>query len=139
MAIKDWFRKKIKAKHHANISCFISFAYTDGREYARKLAVFLKSKGVVVFTAVDDPRPGDTFVDVIVDRIQSVDLFILIGTPSAFESLHVRREVEFASRRKSSNLIIPIMFRGVSSFDNAPPSLLSLPFLEEDENASTLR
>ncbi|ETR72570.1 MAG: leucine-rich repeat-containing protein [Candidatus Magnetoglobus multicellularis str. Araruama] len=138
MATKSRLVKNVSAEPRNKISCYICYARLDGLEYAKVLTDRLRHQGVNVFVD-DDILPGEKITDVIQNKIQHADFFILIGTPAAFKSEWVKIEVQFFYRemQRSQQRLLPIMFRGLSGFEDIPQFLQDIQWLQEDK--STLR
>lgn len=123
----------------AAFRCFISYEHQEGANYAIGLAAFLRREGVDVFLALDSIRPGARWADVIQNQIQHANCLILIGTRSAFQSDSVTSELQYFYRglRRREGRILPILFRGRAGYDDIPPFLRDIKWLEEDR--ATLR
>ena len=115
-------------------SCYISHAQ-DGIGYANALARELHTSGVRVYFDIFDLRPGDNWVEKIRDMVQRADALIYLVTPDALHSDVMRSELEFAESHRSR--IIPIVFHGLTEFDNLPRALIYREFLVENQSALT--
>jgi|GEM_PF-4357327 len=87
---------------------FISYAWDDGRFYAKELATRLRAHGFDCFLDSDDYKRGDDLVQIGAWALLRTHRLILIGTPAALQSVHVAREIQTYARRKQK--IIPINF-----------------------------
>ncbi len=89
---------------------FISYARKDGAAVAEELADRLRAFDHDVFLDVHSIRAGTHWRAEIRQRIRWADIMIVLVTPSANESQHVREEITLAER--FSTAVVPIQIAG---------------------------
>jgi internalin A len=130
LARKPSSRNRLKAG--PDITCFIGYARADGLHYATQLAEALIKHGIDVLMDYDQIPPGSRWVERIVSRVQRADVFILVGTPAAFQSTFVMQELAFFYDKRNSR-VLPILFGESDAFRLAPRYLLEFEWLREGE------
>jgi internalin A len=93
----------------------------------------LKEYGARILIPSAEISSGSQWVDALGDFLGRADVLILVGTPGAFVSQWVLREVEyfiFLGRP-----ILPIVFRDIVNWDATPVILREIQWLVEDEFA----
>ncbi len=74
---------------------FVSHS-SDNRELARELAAFLEAKGISVWIAPRDVRPGMDYSEELQRAIEGCCAFVILVTDTANKSPYVRAETEMA-------------------------------------------
>ena len=88
---------------------FISYTHADGKDYARPLARCLeKQYRFDCFLDVQDYRSGDNWQVIGEWALKRTGIMVMVGSPKAFESKPVLREVRIFSG--TGKRIIPIDF-----------------------------
>jgi WD40 repeat protein len=85
---------------------FISYARSDGTEFATKLKEQLASMDISCFIDYDKIVPGDTLFSTLQQATRRSKALLLIGTPGALVSSFV--ETEFTNSLHAKRIIIPI-------------------------------
>jgi internalin A len=116
----------------SKVVCFLSYSRRDGAFYADKLANILRDHGITAKLDMDALNSGENFIDTIKNSLIDANVLILIGTPAALQSEHVRTEIEFFCLH--NKLILPIAFVETSA-DHIPISLRDIQWLHEDQSA----
>jgi hypothetical protein len=101
--------------------CFLSHNSRD-KQFARKVAVDLKKKGVDVWYDEWKVKPGDTIPGSIEEGLTKFNNFVLIMTPNSMSSRYVARELSVvlhmisSSRKRGQKRIriIPVLARDCS-------------------------
>ncbi len=117
--IESLSSKSIVEKKHADI--FISYAHKD-RELCQLIRTALLDKGISVFTAPDDIKPGEEYAKRIFDEIQHAKVFVPIITDNSIGSEWVRAEIQSALDTAENNgtLIVPYFLRNVKFVEDNP-------------------
>src|SRR5262245_20392755 len=91
-------------------AAFLSHATADA-ELARRLAVDLRNRGVDVWYAEWELRPGDSLVRRIEDGIDRATHFLVLLTPASLKSEWVRTELDAGLIKRISGKcrVIPIV------------------------------
>lgn len=93
------------------MNVFVSYA-TEDRKWAEELIALLEKEGLKVW----DPRtrlaPGDNWSLEIGRALESANAMILLLSPSALKSEHVRHEMEYAlSSKRFRDRLIPVIVK----------------------------
>jgi hypothetical protein len=72
---------------------FVSYRRVESRAAALQLHDLLSARGFDVFLDTHDVRPGDSFQEVLWQRLCDSDVMIMLDTPSYFESKWTRFEI----------------------------------------------
>ena len=117
---------------------FISYAHSDGQEYAKALAHRLRSDGYECFFDLDRFRPGDHWKHVGIWTLRRTTCLLLILSRNAFRSEPVLYEVsQFSSFGKR---IVPIDFGFFNEHTSAPiRQYVSEEVLRLDESTERLK
>jgi len=93
------------------MSVFISYSSQD-KEFTRRLADDLKSRGIEVWFDEDQIAPGDSIIGAIEAGLEQMTFLVVVLSPAAVTSGWVRREVRTALHRAISSgqvAVIPIL------------------------------
>lgn len=90
---------------------FLSYSTTD-RTFADDLLLRLESKGVRVWMAPRDVRPGSDYSEAIQDAIETSAAVVALVSDDANRSRHVRAEIEIAFSRGKP--LFPVRFHDVT-------------------------
>src|SRR5271157_4279036 len=86
---------------------FISYARSDGLEFARRLRAWLEKNGIVPFQDLISLVGGEDFLQQIFKGIEQVEFLVLLMTPNALKSDAVRKEWRHA--RQSGVCVYPVI------------------------------
>lgn len=113
---------------------FISHAHSDAALAARISNALAKS-GFEVWDSDRDLLPGDNWAREVARALQESKAMIVLLTPAAVNSPHVKREIEYAlGARHYSNRLIPVVVgdrKGLPT-DEIPWIVRRLPWFELD-------
>ena len=77
---------------------FVSYSRRDAGDFANQIQRHLSKHDI--FTDVDDIKAGEVWSSIIEENISNCDIFVIIVTHGALDSLHVEREVLQAQQRR---------------------------------------
>lgn len=90
---------------------FLSHA-TQDRQFAGKLAKFLRQHGIRVWYSRHALVGADRWHDEIGHALRRCDWFLVVLSPNAVKSMWVKREVLYAlKKRRFSDRIIPVLYK----------------------------
>ena len=95
-------------------SLFLSYASAD-REFATRLAMDLKARGVRVWIDQEEMSLGDLVVDRLRQAIGKMDYFAVILSPAALASEWVKKEIEIALWQETDaekSRVLPLLYQG---------------------------
>ena len=92
---------------------FISYSRKD-TAIADQICAALDSVGITYFIDRQGIGIGDKFVQIIVDKIDNSQYFLLLASENAYNARYTPKEIHYAINHKSSDSIIPYII------DNAP-------------------
>ena len=96
---------------------FLSHAHSD-RVLARKVADVLQESGLEVWNEEREVLPGDNWAEKVNKALRESEAMVVLLTPDAVRSSHVRREIEFAlGERKYNQKLIPVVVGSAADFD----------------------
>jgi len=88
---------------------FLSHSHADSR-LAAKVTAALRTQGLDVWDPNAHLLPGDNWAAEVARALEQSQAMVVLLTPNAVRSTHVKREIEFALGAKSySNRLIPVM------------------------------
>ena len=102
---------------------FISYTWSDGRNYSQALARELKSLGFECFLDSERYKSGDDWKRVGFWTLRKTRCLVLVGSPDSLKSAAVLHELKVFS--EFNNRIIPIDFDGTLSPGPGGPALVS--------------
>ena len=89
----------------------LSHAHTD-TPLASRVSEALREKGLEVRDPELDLLPGDNWAAVVARALEESQAMVVLLTPDAVGSAHVRREMEYAlGAKRYSNRLIPVAIR----------------------------
>jgi len=91
---------------------FVSHSHLDndfGTRLAQDLRRVLKEERAVFYDVLGGLHGGDTWWDKIVEELTARNVFLLVLSPDAMNSLWVRREINIALNK--NKLIVPVLYR----------------------------
>lgn len=109
-------------------SMFISYS-THDLEWANYLKGLLTRPGMEVFVSESDVEPGESLSSTLTQNIQGSDLFVLIWSQSASDSVYVQKEVFYAKGQGKS--ILPVLIQPNVTL---PPELGDIKYLDVTMN-----
>src|SRR5262245_40906742 len=112
---------------------FISYAYADGREYAKNLHQQLTDLDLVCFLDEEELPYGEKLKPSLERAIRRSEAFVLVGTEGATKAHHVAHEVKAALHRRK--VFIPVDVHGVRSHHQRL-DLESLPWIVEPDRSA---
>jgi WD40 repeat protein len=117
---------------------FISYSRQDGARAARCLRWWLVKHRLSVWQDIDALEGGRDWWSQIEEALKSKALqhFVLIVTPAALASPHVRREIRLA--RQEGKTVCPIKGPGLTDLNKLPPWLGEVYDLEVPERRTNL-
>ena len=115
---------------------FVSYAHPD-TPIARAVAKGLSDEGYKVALAEDEIAPGDNWALKIGEALERSRALVVLLSPDAVKSDHVRREIEFAlTSPQFAHRIFPVMIRPTQ---RVPWILRTLNMLVTGPNPSEVR
>ena len=114
---------------------FISYSRHDGTDYATKLAIALTDLKCSCLFDQWSAAPGKRIPRKLKQAIRLSSLCVVVGTPSAGASEHVKEELDEFLR--SGCTIIPISFDGAAPQAKWWPKLAGLKWESEEHEALT--
>jgi hypothetical protein len=88
---------------------FISHA-ADGKTLARRVAATLREAGFEVWSDDSEILPGENWAARIAEALQESEAMVVLLTPSALRSSHVRHEISYAlGKQNYSGRLIPVL------------------------------
>lgn len=110
-------------------SIFLSYARTD-EKLAGALSRELTARGAVVWTDVEQLRPGDRWRRRIEEAIRQVDVFLLLITPASQQSSSVQSELALALDTAGKTKVVPVRVGGA----DVPARLTDIVWLDADQD-----
>lgn len=86
---------------------FVSYARSDGNEFARRLSERLRAESFSLLRDLTDMEAGRDWWQQIEEAIRAVEYLLLVMTPGALRSDVVRKEWRFA--RQEGRCVIPVL------------------------------
>ena len=86
---------------------FVSYARSDGRDFARDLSARLRAAGFSLWRDLADMEGGRDWWQQIEEAIRAVEYLILVITPASLRSEYVRKEWRLA--RQEGRCVIPVL------------------------------
>ena len=100
---------------------FLSYAHDD-EALAERFRKALTDSGLEVFDPDRDHLPGENWAGEIARALEESEAMVVLLTPAATSSPHVKRNIEYALGAKNySNRLIPVV---VGKFDRNPAAEL---------------
>lgn len=106
---------------------FISYARSDGEEYANTLRTFLVEKGFDIWQDLTSLQGGRNWWAQITDALNHVEYLLLVMTPNALKSETVTKEWRYARQQGVS--VYPIKYPGFK-FEEAPTWMRKVHFYD---------
>ena len=119
---------------------FISHSHTDAALAAR-ITEGLEERGLKVWDPDRDLLPGDNWAGEIARTLEESEAMIVLLTPAAVSSPHVKREIEYALGAKNySNRLIPVVVGDPALFrsPDVPWIFRRMPCVELEDSETSL-
>ncbi len=108
------------------MNIFLSYSHAD-KKWAEKLRSGLIKAGITVRSSLDDIDPGENWHLEVGKALAKSDAMVVLLSPDAVKSLHVRSEIEYAlSSAQFRDRLIPVL---VEVTDDVPWILRKLQFI----------
>lgn len=92
-----------------SMKVFLSHSHTDA-PLAARISAALEENGLEVWDSDRDLLPGDNWAGETARALENSEAMIVLLTPAAVKSRHVKREIEYAlGARNYSNRLIPVL------------------------------
>lgn len=121
--IKDWtiYRRATEVSKgptvvQKRLKVFIAYSRRDAGDFAEYMYKYLNKFGYDVFTDISSIRIGDIWSSSIEKNISDCDIFVVIVTYGALQSIEVEKEVLQA--HKEMKLIIPCFYKNMIDSKN---------------------
>lgn len=114
---------------------FLSHSHTDA-PLATRVSEALQRKGLDVWDPDVDLLPGDNWAAKVARALEESQAMVVLLTPAAVNSSHVKREMEYAlGEKRFSNRLIPVFVgdRARLSTHDIPWIVRRMPSVELDD------
>ena len=114
---------------------FLSHSHTDA-PLATRVSEALQRKGLDVWDPDVDLLPGDNWAAKVARALEESQAMVVLLTPAAVNSSHVKREMEYAlGEKRFSNRLIPVFVgdRASLSTHDIPWIVRRMPSVELDD------
>lgn len=115
---------------------FLSYAYDDAA-LAKRVCKALADSGLEVSDPDRDHLPGENWAGEVARALEESEAMVVLLTPAAVSSPHVRRNIEYALGAKNySNRLIPVVVGNLDRFPAAglPWIVRRMPWFELDDS-----
>ncbi len=113
---------------------FISYSRKD-LAFVKTLHRQLESRGLTAWFDQMDIPPGDQWREAIVRAITDCKIFLLVLSPAAVHSKHVRKELDLAERRNKT--VVPVVWEHTALPAALEYQLVGIQYFDFDGHATT--
>ncbi len=133
--MKNVAHQAVETRKNQSIRVYLSHSMHDF-EQARTIAEALKEAGIDVWDAATSVSAGENWARSVGDALENCNAMVVLVSPSAMKSEHVKREIEFAITSPNfAERVIPVLIKEAK---DAPWILRKFHYLPWKKNIGDL-